>query len=39
MQDKLTNILGTLLAVILLLMLYLYIFEWGNLPNLGRMFG
>jgi hypothetical protein len=34
MKDTLTNIYALLLSIALLAMLYLYVFEWQNLPNL-----
>jgi hypothetical protein len=34
MKNTLTNIYTLLLAIVLLAMLYLYVFQWRNLPNL-----
>lgn len=39
MKDTLTTIYSILLALFMLFMLYLYIFQWNNLPDLGRLFG
>jgi hypothetical protein len=34
MKNTLTNIYALLLAIVLIAMLYLYAFQWQNLPNL-----
>ena len=39
MRNTLTTIYSLLVALIMLAMLYLYIFGWQNLPDLGRLFG
>lgn len=39
MKDTLANIYTLLLAIVLLAMLYLYVFQWQNLPNLIPLSG
>ena len=34
MKNNIANIYTLLLAIVLLAMLYLYVFQWHNLPNL-----
>ena len=39
MGERFGAALGVALAVAMLWLLYLYVFVWGNSPNLGRLIG
>ncbi len=39
MKNTVSTIYSLLLALFMLFMLYLYIFQWKNLPDLAGLFG